>query len=88
MKFNCGLSAKEKRDNAEVLRKLRYATLSDWHPFFAIIPRQVASNDCRWMETIERKGTYYVMERGHAGTCGIWSWEYRAKKGFDYRILE
>ncbi len=44
-----------------------------WHPFFAILPRQVGSHDCRFLEWIERRrvvwNAYWAEE-----------WEYRAKQ--------
>lgn len=26
-----------------------------WHPVFAWLPIRVGENDCRWLETVERK---------------------------------
>ena len=63
MKLNCGLSYAEKCELWE-----------DWHPFFALWPRRVGSGDCRWLETIERKGQY-IDVWGHS----FWIWEYRAR---------
>lgn len=65
MKFDCGETWNE--------RKVR---LSNWHKFFAIFPRRVGIHDCRWMETIERKGKL------QGSWDGVdWYWEYRALKG-------
>lgn len=61
MKWDCGLTREEE-----------YERLCGWHPYFALIPRQVASHDCRWLEWIERKGQFL-------GIYGGWEWEYRAR---------
>ena len=49
--------------------------LENWHPFFAIFPRRVGTENgriiCAWLETIERKGKCH--ERFG------WDWEYRRK---------
>jgi len=65
MKFNCGDSPLEKS------KKLRLK-LENWHSFFALLPRRVGPGDCRWLETIERKGEFYCY-------CGDawWEWQYR-----------
>lgn len=63
MKLNCGPSWETK-----------WKRKQEWHAFFAIWPRRVAENDCRWLELIERKGTYWD-SWGHGG----WNWEYRCR---------
>lgn len=69
MKFSCGET-----------REAKKARLKEWHPFFALFPRTVAINgdryECRWLETIERKGEYLMGWDG-----GYWFWEYRARSG-------
>ena len=60
MKFNCG------ETSAEGVKRL-----TKWHRWFAWCPTRVGSNDCRWLEWIERQGEY-----GSYG--GDWFWEYRA----------
>ena len=62
MKFNCGLDGKE-----------WFAARTRWHRWFAWPPIRIASHDCRWLEMIERKGTFYP-GWGEA----YWCWEYRA----------
>lgn len=57
MKWDCGPDLDE-----------RYRRLEQWHRWFAWRPVRVASHDCRWLEWIERKGTFYFE----------WRWEYRA----------
>lgn len=51
MRFNCGLSYKEKEDRlfkkAQPLRK--------WHSWFAWWPIRVETGQCVWLEKIERK---------------------------------
>lgn len=59
MKFDCGESWLVKK-----------ARLERWHPWFAWFPVRIGNHDCRWWETIERKGEY-------SDTCG-WEWEFRA----------
>lgn len=64
MRINCGPTPKE-----------RVKKLKQWHPFFALWPRRVGPNDCRWLETIERKGEFWAIEM-YSG----WNWEYRARE--------
>ena len=63
MKFNCGEDWK-----VTLLR------LEIWHDHFALVPRRVANHDCRWLETIQRKGRF-ISGMGYSG----WDWEYRAR---------
>jgi hypothetical protein len=60
MKWDCGLSAVE-----------RYRASQVWHRWFAWWPTRIASHDCRWLETIERRLNTgrHPMYRSH--------WEYR-----------
>lgn len=83
MKFNCGLTTLEKYDAKVKRDSAREEMLSNWHSFFAILPRQVASRDCRCMEEIERKGTAYSSRYGQypfVSSVMVWKWEYRAKQ--------
>ena len=64
MKIDCGETWADKK-----------ARLSEWHPFFTLWPRMLASHDCRWLEWIERKGDYFSCPL----TGGGWLWQYRAK---------
>jgi hypothetical protein len=65
MKFNCGPTPQEKHEAKQ-----------DWHPWFAWCPVRVGSGDCRWLETVERKGTC------NFDCYGDWfDWEYRPIKG-------
>ena len=61
MKIDCGPTYEE-----------RCSIKEKWHKWFALIPVRVASHDCRWLETVERKGTF------HCCFDIWWSWEYRA----------
>jgi hypothetical protein len=80
MRFNCG-EAKHVRDAIRFEKKLaRRDRLSEWHPFFALIPRRVGSRDCRWLEWIERKGTYNPEDGFYSTRNPWWSWGYRAKQ--------
>jgi len=60
MKWDCGPTWQEKK-----------AALEAWHKWFAWRPIMVASHDCRWLETIERKGKYSDYFDSH------WTWKYR-----------
>lgn len=51
----------------------RYFKKKEWHKWFAWYPVEVAERDCRWMETIERKGNLII----YSGDC-YWEFEYRA----------
>ena len=62
MKFNCGRTWEEKRKAKE-----------KWHKWFAWYPVNFGSNNCRWLETIERKGEYRLMTLVECG----WVYEYR-----------
>lgn len=61
MRFNCGPTWQE-----------RTALRECWHRWFAWYPVRVGTRDCRWLETIERRGKYWAFYGG-AG----WDWEYR-----------
>lgn len=63
MKFDCGPSRKTKIKRKE-----------SWHDWFAWYPVRLAEHDCRWLETVERKGTLY-----YNFSDSWWSYEYREK---------
>lgn len=63
MKFNCGPTWTE-----------YVAQQAEWHDFFTLWPRRVASGDCRWLEVIERRRV-----RGSGMRHNYWVAEYRAK---------
>ena len=63
MKWDCGPDWAEKKK-----------MLEDWHPFFCLWPRRIASHDCRWLEWVERRGEFF-----YDGWDSDWTWEYRAK---------
>lgn len=63
MKFNCGPTWQEKRE-----------AKGKWHSWFAWRPVRVGPKDCRWLETIERKGECRFSYSGFR-----WDWEYREK---------
>lgn len=66
MRFNCGPSFGERFE-------ARHLRLQEWHWWFAWRPRRVAPGDCRWLEWIERKGTFHDYDfHGYS-----WSWIYR-----------
>ena len=73
MKINCGPSLFERIEAAEERKK-------DWHDFFALLPRRIAPGDCRWLETIQRKGERIPGKFCKGGRVpGFWLWEYRSK---------
>lgn len=61
MKFDCGDSKQVKN------RKKR-----QWHQWFAWHPVRVGERDCRWLETVYRKGYYIPSSR----SSGFWDWSY------------
>ena len=64
MKFNCGLTWQEKM-----------AATEKWHKFFLWWPKNFGSRNCRWLETVWRKGEFRcVLGRGW------WHWEYSIEK--------
>lgn len=48
----------------------KYTRLSDWHRWFAWYPVRIDYGDCRWLETVERRGSL-VCQLG-------WEYTYRA----------
>ena len=81
MKFNCGPTPAERR--ARIQKKMDEAEkfLSAWHDHFALIPRRVGPGDCRWLETIERKGVWMPDPWRYPESWeGVWVWSYRAKR--------
>lgn len=66
MKFNCGPDP--------VTRWFRKKErLEKWHLWFAWHPVRLHEGDCRWLEFVERKGSF----ASFYDTCE-WNWEYRA----------
>lgn len=57
------------------------AYLSDWHRYFALVPRRINDDELVWLQFIERKGEKYrgmcypPEMRPHP--CWRWRWEYR-----------
>lgn len=62
MRFDCGETQEE-----------RFNRLERWHRWFAWRPVIVAPHDCRWLEYVERKMTFFCW--GHDGE---WISQYRA----------
>lgn len=62
MKFNCGPTRAEKTAAKEA-----------WHEWFAWFPVRVYSGDCRWLETVARKGVFNP-DYSHY----YWTWTYKA----------
>jgi hypothetical protein len=69
MKLNCGPNRYQKAADE------RYR-LSNWHKFFCLLPRRITgTNECRWLEYIERRGDYHTSWGGSG-----WEWVYRVTK--------
>lgn len=64
MKFDCGPSRKTKIERKQ-----------EWHDWFAWHPVRLGEHDCRWLETVERKGE---LQFCFEGFC--WEYEYREKR--------
>lgn len=56
MKFNCGPTPEEQREAHRVKFVAHVRRLEEWHDFFVIWPRRIGSHDCRFLETIQRRG--------------------------------
>jgi hypothetical protein len=65
MKFDCGPTLQERWTR-------RFNARRQWHPWFAWHPVRTGPRECRWLETLERKGEYHGGMRG-----SWWSYEYR-----------
>lgn len=77
MKIECGKRRrlKQEAEQRELEKK------QEWHKFFAIYPRKVGVEDCRYMETIERKLMKYEYNDYFFGVAiPAWKyvWAYRA----------
>lgn len=65
MKFDCGDRGKAK-----------IARMKEWHRWFAWRPIRLADHDCRWLEVVERKGTYHSLQ-DVMDPFSWWAFEYR-----------
>lgn len=52
----------------------KYRALHQWHKWFAWHPVYCHPEKCVWLETVERKGRFWMCFSG----CG-WDWKYRIK---------
>ena len=66
MKFKCGPTDNE--------RGAKTKHTAAWHAYFAWYPVRLESEQCAWLETVERKGTY--VPASYAGDA-YWMYEYR-----------
>lgn len=73
MKFNCGPSYGWRRmANHDAKQK--------WHSFFALLPHRLGgTEECRWLEWIERIGYPYQGTNKFFYPCVRWRFDYRAK---------
>ena len=69
MKIDCGPTRADK-DKIYINKRLKRM---EWQKWFDWYPVRIASHDCRWFETIERK---YKFEMSYYNCTGFW--EYRA----------
>ncbi len=60
MKIDCGPTRSE-----------RIAKTRDWHDWFAWFPVRVGSHDCRWLEVVQRRNEFQMID--------AINWLYRAK---------
>jgi len=68
MKFDCGPSRAERYE----VWLQRKAAKEKWHRWFAWRPVTVKSYDCRWLEYVERSGTFFYGRQSN-----WWEWEHR-----------
>lgn len=58
--------------------KRRETNKEEWHKWFALYPVKVGFEDCRWLETVERRKINHRLEMGavtmHYNT---YHWDYR-----------
>lgn len=60
MKLDCGPTPRQRHQRKQL-----------WHRWFAWFPVRIGPGDCRWLETIHRKGTYHASYGGD-----FWTYEY------------
>lgn len=57
MRLNCGPSKAARR-------QAKKQKMEQWHDYFCWLPVRLAENDCRWLETIQRKYDYWYPHTG------------------------
>jgi hypothetical protein len=67
MKLDCG------KRSRPVRRELRIRAKCLWHIWYAWFPVRVGPHDCRWLEPVQRRGTYHE-NWGEGGD--YWIWDY------------
>ena len=72
MRFDCGLSLKERFERRKQLGK-------EWRTVFAWFPVRVGKRDCRWLEYVQMKETYRLENLGYDIQCW-WEREWRASE--------
>lgn len=55
MKLRCGPTPEERHQAVRDKMQAEIMAAMEWHDVFAWWPRQVASGDCRWLETVQRR---------------------------------
>lgn len=95
MKFNCGLSKKERKERGNEAYAKELLRITDWHDVFAWKPINIGLGNCRWLETVERRYVYddpnsvgFATRGGYAENlynlrCGMFAMakvEYRVKQ--------
>jgi hypothetical protein len=74
MKFKCGLT-REEMDARDQRDAARLEARKKWHPFYAILPREVSPGECVAFAWIERRR---VDRNVRMLGDPFWEWEYRA----------
>ncbi len=80
MRVHCGPSITERQKAQLIQAKLEANRLQRWTPWFAWYPVRIGEDDCRFMETIERRYKLAEAYQLHSGSVSIckYSVEYRA----------
>lgn len=95
MKINCGPSPEAKRAAKEAAEQAETLRQREWHDFFTWKPLRLGENDCRWLETIERRSVFvehipagprYVflplagIQKMNFPARDVYDWVYRSKE--------
>ena len=80
MKLDCGL-APWKQCELDRAQRLKDADIAEqtWVRYFTLFPTRIGDNDCRWLEWVERKPSFYYtyMYNTRYDVDKIKEWDYR-----------